>query len=82
LHGLRSDADFSTIFGPDFKILASLSVAPGATRVEWDRLILSVQHLPKLPYERQHRILLPLLEQILQDLETGGLEEQLDLHLR
>ena len=54
---LRSDADLSATFGPDFKILSSLSVAPGATSVEWDRLILSVQHLPKLPYERQHRIL-------------------------
>ena len=54
---LRSDADLSAIFGPDFKILASLEVKPGATEVEWNRLILSVQHLPKLPYERQHRIL-------------------------
>ena len=32
---LRSDADLSATFGPDFKILASLEVAPGATRVEW-----------------------------------------------
>ena len=71
---LRSDADLSAIFGPDFKILASLKVTPGETRVEWHRLILSIQHLPKLPYERQHRILLPLLEQILKDLEAGGLE--------
>ena len=37
------------------------------------RLVLSIQHIPKLPYERQHRILLPLLEQILKDLEAGGL---------
>ena len=71
---LRSDSDLSAIFGPDFKILASLEVKPGETQVEWRRLILSVQHVPKLPYERQHRILLPLLEQILRDLETGGLE--------
>ena len=55
------------------KILSSLNVAPGATSVEWDRLILSVQHLPKLPYERQHRILLPILEQILGELEAEGL---------
>ena len=34
----------------------------------------SISHIPKLPYERQHRILLPLLEQILRDLEAGGLE--------
>ena len=66
---LRSDADLSATFGPDFKILASLEVEPGETRVEWRRLVLSVQHVPKLPYERQHRILLPLLEQILRDLE-------------
>ena len=32
---LRSDADLSAIFGPDFKILASLEVTPGETRVEW-----------------------------------------------
>ena len=70
---LRSDADLSATFGPDFKILASLEVAPGETRVEWRRLILSIQHIPKLPYERQHRILLPILEQILRDLEAGGL---------
>ena len=71
---LRSDADLSATFGPDFKILSSLSVAPGATSVEWGRLILSVQHLPKLPYERQHRILLPILKHILRELENRGLQ--------
>ena len=71
---LRGDADLSATFGPDFKILASLEVKPGKNRVEWRRLILSIQHIPKLSYERQHRILLPLLEQILRDLEAGGLE--------
>jgi S-adenosylmethionine synthetase len=71
---LRSDAELSAIFGPDFKILASLEVKPGQTQVEWRRLILSIQHIPKLPYERQHRILLPLLEQILKRLEAGGLK--------
>jgi S-adenosylmethionine synthetase len=71
---LRNDADLSATFGPDFKILSSLSVVPGATRVEWDRLILSIQHLPKLSYEGQHRTLLPLLEQILKDFEAQGLE--------
>jgi S-adenosylmethionine synthetase len=70
---LRSDADLSGIFGPDFKILASLEVEPGEIEVEWRHLILSVQHLPKLPYERQHRILLPILEHILSELEKGGL---------
>jgi S-adenosylmethionine synthetase len=71
---VRCSADLSAIFGPDFKILASLELAPGDTRVEWRRLVLSVQHIPKLPYERQHRILLPLLQQILKDLQAGGLE--------
>jgi S-adenosylmethionine synthetase len=71
---LRSDADLSTTFGPDFKILSSLSVAPGATSVEWDRLILSVQHLPRLSYERQHWTLLPILKQILGELENEGLQ--------
>jgi S-adenosylmethionine synthetase len=71
---LRGDADLSATFGPDFKILASLEVKPGKNRVEWRRLILSIQHIPKLSYERQHRIVLPLLEQILRDLEAGGLE--------
>jgi S-adenosylmethionine synthetase len=66
---LRSDADLSAIFGPDFKMLASLEAKQGAIAVEWCRLVLSVQHVPKLPYERQHRILLPMLEQILRDLE-------------
>jgi hypothetical protein len=50
------------------------SAAPGETRVLWRRLILSVQYIPKLAYERQHRILLPILEQILGELEAGGLE--------
>ena len=71
---LRGDPDLSATFGPDFKILSSLSVAPGATSVEWDRLILSVEHLPKLPYERQHRILLPILKHILGELENRGLQ--------
>ena len=71
---LRRDADLSGIFGPDFKILASLEAEPDEARVEWRRLVLSVQHIPKLSYERQHRILVPLLQQILKGLEAGGLE--------
>ena len=71
---LRSDANLSATFGPDFKVLASLELAPGEIEVEWRRLVLSIQHIPRLPYERQHRILLPLLEQILRDLEASGLE--------
>jgi S-adenosylmethionine synthetase len=71
---LRSEADLSATFGPDFKILSSLSVAPGATQVVWDQLILSVQHLPKLSYERQHRTLIPILRQLLGELENEGLQ--------
>jgi S-adenosylmethionine synthetase len=71
---LRSDVDLSVIFGPDFKILASLEVETGQPRVEWSRLILSIQHTPKLLYERQHRILVPLLEKILRELEAEGLK--------
>ena len=71
---LRADPDLSATFGPDFKILCFAEGKPGQTQVEWRRLILSIQHIPKLPYERQHRILLPLLEHILKGLEAGGLE--------
>ena len=70
---LRNDANLSLIFGPDFKLLASLEVKPGETRVNWRHLILSVQHTAKLGYERQHRILWPILEAILKDLQSGGL---------
>ena len=46
--------------------LLRLKVTAGLQpKVEWRRLVLSIQHIPRLPYERQHRILLPLLEQIL-----------------
>jgi S-adenosylmethionine synthetase len=72
--GIRSDTELSSIFGPDFKLLVSLEVMPNEPRIEWRRLVLSVQHTPKLPYERQHRILLPMLEQILRCLETGGVK--------
>jgi S-adenosylmethionine synthetase len=71
---IRSAPELSSIFGPDFKLLVSLAVKPGESRIEWRRLVLSVQHAPKLPYERQHRILLPLLERILRRQEAGGLE--------
>jgi hypothetical protein len=65
---------FSGIFGADFKILASLELQSGNARVEWGILILSIQHVPKLPYERRHRILLPSLEQTLKELEARRLE--------
>jgi len=71
---LRSDTVLSSIFGPDFKLLASLEAKAAETRIDWRHLVLSVQHTPKLPYERQHRMLLPILEQTLRRLETGGLQ--------
>jgi hypothetical protein len=74
IHGEEYGGGFSGIFGADFKILASLEMTPGETRVEWRRLILSIQHIPKLPYERQHRILVPILKEALRCLEAGGLE--------
>jgi S-adenosylmethionine synthetase len=69
---LRNHRDLRIIFGPDFKLLVSLEANPGEPRVKWRRLILSIQHTAKLPYERQHRILLPILEKILGDLQTDG----------
>jgi S-adenosylmethionine synthetase len=71
---IRVDRDLSSIFGPDFKLLASLGVQPGEPHLNWRHLVLSIQHTPELPYEQQHRILLPILEQILGRLEVGGLE--------
>jgi S-adenosylmethionine synthetase len=71
---IRSDPELSTFFGPDFKLLASLEVKPHEMRIDWRHLVLSVQHTPHLSYERQHRILLPLLEQVLGRLEAGGLK--------
>ena len=51
------------------------SVVPGATRIEWGPPDPEHPARAETPlYERQHRILLPLLEQILRDLETGELE--------
>ena len=46
----------------------------GAIEVEWRHLVLSIQHIQKLGYERQHRLLLPLLDKILWELEAEGLE--------
>jgi S-adenosylmethionine synthetase len=71
---LRGDRELSSIFGPDFKLLASLEEKPGESRIEWRRLVLSVQHTPKLPSERQHRLLVPILEQSLTFLEARGLD--------
>jgi len=69
----RSNTEFSSIFGPDLKLLASLEARPDEARIDWRHLVLSIQHTAKLPFERQHRILLPILEQILRRIEAGGL---------
>ena len=69
----RSDTEFSSIFGPDLKLLASLEARPDDARIDWRHLVLSIQQTAKLPFERQHRILLPILEQILRRMEAGGL---------
>lgn len=70
---LRSDANLAAKFGPDFKVLASLEVAPRTGRAEWRHLILSVLHILGLGSEEQHRLLLPLIREILARLEGGGL---------
>lgn len=67
---VRQDAGLAATFGPDFKILASLDAKGGA--VIWDRLVLSILHLPGLPQEEQHRLLLPRVAAILRDLEAEG----------
>ena len=69
---LRSDPALAELFGPDFKILASLSEDPRTGRIQWRKLVLSVLHQPLLSQERQHRLLAPLVESILTDLETTG----------
>ena len=70
---IRGDTELSSIFGPDLKLLASLEARPDDARIDWRHLVLSIQQTAKLPFERQHRILLPILEQILRRMEAGGL---------
>ncbi len=78
--GKRGSAQ--TSLGPDFKLLPHLvrcADRSGGVRWRWQRLTLSIQHVPGLYYEDQHRILLPLLKEICKTLakETGlvGLED-------
>jgi S-adenosylmethionine synthetase len=68
---VRKQPEWASLFGPDFKILASLHERPDG--VTWDRLVLSILHRPGLGHEAQHRRLLPELLQILGELEAGGL---------
>jgi S-adenosylmethionine synthetase len=75
LHGfITHRMDCRDLFGPDFKVLVSLDVEPRSGRVSWNRLILSVLHASGLQSERQHRILLPLIECVLSDNEINGIE--------
>jgi S-adenosylmethionine synthetase len=68
---VRNQPGMSEVFGPDFKILASIHERHG--KVEWDRLVLSILHRPRLPQEEQHRLLLPHLLGILGEFEGAGL---------
>jgi S-adenosylmethionine synthetase len=67
---VRGDTNLASTFGPDFKILSSLETKGDS--VIWDCLVLSILHLPGLPQEEQHRLLLPLLSTILSELESEG----------
>ena len=68
---VRNQPGMSEVFGPDFKILATINDRSG--KVEWDRLVLSILHRPGLAQEEQHRLLWPHLLQILEELEASGL---------
>jgi S-adenosylmethionine synthetase len=70
---LRGDRVLAATFGPDFKILASLEIAPRSGQSTWRNLVLSVLHRPGLSSEEQYRLLLPILGKILANLEAGGL---------
>ncbi len=70
---LRGDPQLAATFGPDLKVLASLEIAPRTGAPEWRQLILSVQHLPGLASEDQHRLLGPIVQDSLARLEAGGL---------
>ncbi len=65
-------AHAADVLGPDFKLLPVLEELPtlGARpRYAWRRLVLSVQHVPGLSYEAQHRLLDPVLAGLLAELD-------------
>lgn len=71
-----------TSLGPDFKLLPHLVQCADHSkevRWRWQRLTLSIQHVPGLYYEDQHRTLFPILKATCEALakETGlvGLED-------
>ena len=74
--GIRGDARLAGEFGPDLKVLAMLERDPvhgPLRRVVWRRLVVSVLHRPGIGAEKQHRLLLPLIQEILGLLERTGL---------
>jgi len=74
--GIRGDARLAGDFGPDLKVLAMLERDPvhgPLRRVVWRRLVVSVLHRPGIGAEKQHRLLLPLIQEILGLLERDGL---------
>ncbi len=73
---LRQDPELARTFGPDFKILCSCRTSQGRSgaRFEWERLTFSVQHCHGVGLEEQHRILTPIITELLKPLEGEGLE--------
>ena len=73
---LRRDPYLAATFGPDFKILCTCRTSQGASgaRFEWERLTFSVQHCRGLGLEEQHRLLTPIIGELLKALEEEGLE--------
>lgn len=61
----------SGLFGPDFKVLVNISEQDNA--IIWQRLLLSIQHVPGIGMEEQHRIILPVVSNILKQAEEAGL---------
>ena len=73
---LRQDRELAATFGPDFKILCTCrtSQVGGNVRFEWERLTLSAQHGRGAGLEEQHRLLTPIIVELLKTLEGEGLE--------
>ncbi len=69
---LRGDPALAANFGPDFKVLAALESPSRGNHAKWRQLVLSVQHRPGLQSEEQHRLLFPILREILEELEARG----------
>jgi S-adenosylmethionine synthetase len=73
---LRHDPQLAQTFGPDFKVLCTCRSSHGrdGARFEWERLTFSAQHCPFLGFEEQHRLLVPVVSELLETLESEGLE--------